>query len=158
MKIKHSKLLFILFTSGFERLIFNEIVSFFSASSKLISISPVPNPMIPVSTSCYTLPKKFLHILIMKQNSSASLDTFKSFDEVWYEGLFWLCLMVSVHDGAPQGSIIDSLLFLIYINELSDNLLSNLKIFAHNISLFSVFHDVNTSAKELNEDLKKVND
>ena len=35
---------------------------------------------------------------------------------------------------------------------------SNAKIFADGTSLFSVVHDVNTSAKELNDDLKKVID
>ena len=37
-------------------------------------------------------------------------------------------------------------------------MISNAKLFADDASLFSVIHDVNTSAKELNDDLKKVND
>ena len=44
------------------------------------------------------------------------------------------------------------------INYLSDNLSSNAKLFTDHASLFSVVHDVNMSAKELNEDSKKVND
>ena len=63
----------------------------------------------------------------------------------------------NVHDGVPQGSAVGPLLFLTYINDLSDNLTSNAKLFADDTSLFSVVHDVNTS-KELNNDLKKVND
>ena len=35
---------------------------------------------------------------------------------------------------------------------------SNRKCFADDTSLVSVFHDVNTSAKKLNDDLKKVNE
>ena len=64
----------------------------------------------------------------------------------------------NVHAGVPQGSIPGPLLFLIYINDLSDHLTSNEKLFGDDASLFSVVHDVNTSAKELNDDLKKVND
>ena len=47
---------------------------------------------------------------------------------------------------------------LIYINDLSDNLTSNAKLFTDDASLFSVVHDTNTYAKELNDDFKKVND
>ena len=34
---------------------------------------------------------------------------------------------------------------------------SNVKLFADDTSLFSVVHDVNASARELNDDLKKIN-
>ena len=64
----------------------------------------------------------------------------------------------NVHAGDPQRSILGPLLFLIYINDLSDNLTSNAKLFADDTSLFLAVHDVSASAKELNDDLKKVND
>ena len=67
-------------------------------------------------------------------------------------------LWINVHAGVPQGSILGPLLFLININDLLDNLTRNAKLFAEDTSLFSVVHDVNTSAKNLNDDLKKVND
>ena len=66
--------------------------------------------------------------------------------------------LTNIHAGVSQGSILGPLLFLICINDLSDNLTSNAKLFADDASLFSVVHDVNTSAKALNNDLKKVND
>ena len=61
-----------------------------------------------------------------------------------------------VNAGVPQGSILGPLLFLIYINDLADGLSSNAKLFADDTSLFSVVHNANTTAKELNNDLVKI--
>ena len=58
----------------------------------------------------------------------------------------------SVNAGVPQAP----LLFLICINDLCDNLSSNVKLFADNTSLFSVTHDVNVFARELSDDLRKI--
>ena len=54
--------------------------------------------------------------------------------------------------GVPQGSIFGPLLFLVYISDLSTGLSSNPRLFADDTSLFSVVHDRNTSANELNND------
>ena len=64
----------------------------------------------------------------------------------------------NVNAGVPQGSILGPLLYLIYINDLSDGFSSNAKLFANDTSLFSVVHDINTSAIELNSDQKKIGD
>ena len=112
----------------------------------------------------------------------------KAFDKVWHEGLIFALkqngisgeLLQVISDflsntkrmvvlngqnlswnnahGVPQGFTLGPLLFLIYLNNLSDNLTSNSKFSADDTSLFSVVHQVKTSAKELNDDLKKVND
>ena len=49
------------------------------------------------------------------------------------------------------------LFFLVYINDLVDGLSSNARLFADDISLFSVIHDVDISVKELNNDLQRIN-
>ena len=60
-----------------------------------------------------------------------------------------------IHAGVPQGSILGSLLFFIYMNDLSNDIKSKCKLFADDTSLFSVVHDINTSANDLNHDLEK---
>ena len=62
-----------------------------------------------------------------------------------------------VNAGVPKGSILEHILFLVYINDLPNGLKSNPKLFADDTSLFSVIHDVNSSQIDLNEDLDKIN-
>ena len=62
----------------------------------------------------------------------------------------------SVNARVLQGPILGPLLLLIYINDLSNNLSSNVKLFADNTSLFFVTHHVNVSPRVLNVDLKKI--
>ena len=47
----------------------------------------------------------------------------------------------------PKGSILGPLLFLIYINGLSDGLQCNSKLFADDTSLFSIVHDINEATR-----------
>ena len=47
--------------------------------------------------------------------------------------------------------------FLIVINDLSDNLVLNPKLFANDTSLFLVVQDITLSAGNVNDDLKKIN-
>ena len=105
------------------------------------------------------------------------LDISKAFNKLWHEGLLFklktygvkgepLNLRNYLHEhnqrvilkgqisswemiksGVPQGSVLGPPLFLIYINNLPDNIQSTCKIFADNTSLFShVF--INTNHKK----------
>ena len=56
----------------------------------------------------------------------------------------------------PKGSILGSLLFLIYINDLSNDLSSHCKFFADDTSLFSVVNNIHTSASTLSQDLNAI--
>ena len=57
--------------------------------------------------------------------------------------------------GIPQGSILGPLLFLIYINDLSDGLQCNPKLSADDTSLFASVHNINKATNDLNNDLTK---
>ena len=61
-----------------------------------------------------------------------------------------------VEIGVPQRFTLCPLMFLIYINNLPDNLSTNAKLYADNNSLFSVLHDITTSSCDLNYDLNRV--
>ena len=58
--------------------------------------------------------------------------------------------------GVLQGSILALLFFLIYIYDLSNDLVSNAKLFADDTFLFFVVEKMPKSANDLNHDLAKI--
>ena len=63
----------------------------------------------------------------------------------------------NIKSGVPQGYILGTLLFFIYINDLSEGLTTNAKLFADDVLLFSVVVNINLSATHLNSGLSKIN-
>ena len=74
----------------------------------------------------------------------------------------WVCLKDQfsswrqVTAGVPQGSILGSILFLIYLNDIMKEINANIRLFADNTSLFVIVEDPVTAANLLNNDLTKI--
>ena len=64
--------------------------------------------------------------------------------------------MEKINCGIPQRSVLELFLFLIYINDLPDGMISICKIFANYASLFSEVLEINKYVRELNIDLEKI--
>ena len=90
---------------------------------------------------------------------SGNLNLFQSFLNDTYQRVIingqhsdWVPILA----GVPLGSILGPLLFLIYINDLPDNLNSLIKLLADDTSLFSMVHDPTLSAKILNDNPSRI--
>ena len=95
----------------------------------------------------------------LKQNgiSGNLLETLTDFLKDRKQRVVWNGQNLSrknIEAGVPQGSILGPLLFLIYINDLPDNLSTN--VIPDDTSLFSVVHDIATSSCNLNYNLNRV--
>ena len=64
----------------------------------------------------------------------------------------------TISAGVPQGSVPGPLLFLIYINDLTQNFKSDCLLYADDTSLFDIVDDPVTSSLKLNNDLSEIED
>ena len=102
----------------------------------------------------------------------------KAFDRVWYEGLIYKLKAISVSDnllklsfsynryenshweliktGMLQRSILDSVPFFVYINDLPNNFIADVKLLDDDTSISSIVNNINVSTKEINNDLKRI--
>ena len=65
---------------------------------------------------------------------------------------------LSIRAGGPQESVLGPLFFIIYINDLPEELNFEVKLFGDDTFLFSIVNCVNTSVLPLNIDLLKIQD
>ena len=91
--------------------------------------------------------------------SDASLDLIGSFLENRFQRVVlngqtseWL----PVKSGVLQRIILGPLFFPININDLSIDIISTVKLFADDTSLFSIIHHAKTTAYQLNKDFHKI--
>ena len=162
---------------AFERLIYNSLFEFFIRneliSSNQSGFKPDDSCMNHLLFITHDIYKSFDDVYEVR---GVFLDISKAFDKAWHNGLIYKlkqngvsCNLMNLKrglldarkqrvvlngQGVPQGSILGPLLFLIFFNDPSDNLVSNPKLFAYDTSLFSVVQDTTLSAN--NWIIKKV--
>ena len=118
-----------------------------SAERKILSVSCTCNLKVFSSTF-----KRSLHITKM---------IFKTEVLGFFLLSYWsmnvdVCMWMFTSTLYPQGTILGTLFFLIYINHLSDGLTSNPKLFADDTCLFSVTHNINSTVNDFKSDLTKI--
>ena len=59
----------------------------------------------------------------------------------------------TVLSGVPQGTVLGPNLFLIYINDILRNIMSNTKLFADDMKVYRILRDTKKDVEELQKDL-----
>ena len=62
----------------------------------------------------------------------------------------------TIEAGVPQGSILDPLMFLIYINDIVRDIRANIRLFADDNSVSILVNNTNEASDILNDDLMKI--
>jgi hypothetical protein len=140
-----------------------------------------------VNQLTYIIHKSYEALEMGKEVRMVFLDFSKAFDKVWHKGLLYklkslgvkdpllrLCSYLSdrkqrvviegqcsswlsVEAGVPQGSALGPLLFLIYINDISNNIVSDCLLYADDTFLLEIVDNLSPPDSRLNEDLNSIN-